>query len=479
MYKNFDSNDLSYREFFFTTAEDFGGKGRSGLKYVARKNVNDPFPAKGAYFGCISEGEEKTGAYSDLSIVVFPSNEADDLQDRWMIALVVGSLGFKNDYDLVTLPGTRRMFTKHLLGNDLTKESFVKNDFLDVESQDGFKSFCDNNEIPDTLANAIKNYGKVILAASVINPNDELACKETIGRYLALYAIVRDWPTSNAKRKKVQEAIAIDDNKLNEEAEIKKLLSQRKYVVLQGAPGTGKTRMAKKITAESSNVFFTQFHAETSYSDFVYGILPNVNAENLQYQAHEGIFVQAIKTAQAKPDEPVYLIIDEINRANLASVLGPAFYLFEPTMANSGVKIEVCPGLALAKLPENLYVIATMNNADRSLAVVDFALRRRFAWYTMVPHTVKPDSGYKFCQEEFNDISDIFEKYATDEELNLQPGQAYFIVSEHDQGDEIKTRLQYEVMPLIKEYLANGMLARSKDDFVDYFRRTIHEEMFR
>ena len=280
-------------------------------------------------------------------------------------------------------------------------------------------------------------------------------------------------------RKNVKEALIVENEDLDEEKEIKELLYQRKYVVLQGTPGTGKTRMAKQITKESKNVFFTQFHAETSYSDFIYGILPNVQEKGLSYEAREGIFVKAIRAAQKNKNEKVYLIIDEINRANLSNVLGSAFYLFEPNMSDGDVQIEVCPNLSLKKLPDNLYVIATMNTADRSLAVIDFALRRRFAWYTMMPHEIKLGNGYEFCAKEFNAIRDIFEKYATDEEMNLQPGQAYFIVSQDNKEKEIHERLKYEIMPLIKEYLDNGMLSRSKDDFTNYFRNRIHEEMYK
>ena len=226
-------------------------------------------------------------------------------------------------------------------------------------------------------------------------------------------------------------------------------------------------------------MFFTQFHAETTYSDFVYGIIPDVNSGNLKYSAHEGVFVKAIKEAQNDKNKEVYLIIDEINRANLSSVLGPSFYLFEPNMTSNNVEIEVCPGLKLEELPENFYVIATMNTADRSLAVVDFALRRRFAWYTVFSREITADAGLYFCTTEFNEIADIFEKYASDEELNLQPGQAYFIVPDNNHNEEIKDRLRYEIMPLIKEYLLDGMLSRAKDDFVNYFRKKINEEMFR
>ena len=191
--------------------------------------------------------------------------------------------------------------------------------------------------------------------------------------------------------------------------------------------------------------------------------------------------MQAIREAQ-KPENrsrKIFLIIDEINRANLSNVLGPAFYLFEPAMADSDIKINVCPSLPpLSRLPDNLYVIATMNTADRSLAVVDFALRRRFAWYTLYPRVIEADRGEVFCKDEFVGLAAIFERYASDEELNLQPGHAYFIVPENDRECRLYDRLKYEIMPLIREYLDDGMLPRAKDDFISYFRKNISEEMY-
>lgn len=466
---------FGYVEFFKETIDSFGGISRGNPKYVLRKNVNNPFPERGAYFGCINEGEENTGPYSDLSIVVFPSNETNENNDRWMIALGVGSLGFKNDYHIVSLPGTRRSFM-NCLGND----SFIKNDFMDIETQDGFISFCKRKSIPETLNNAVKNYSKVLLACTVFDPNNVDEGQRVIELFLALYANIRNWPTNNDQKRKVNAIIqSIRTTPVDEENEIKKLLDNRKYIVLQGAPGTGKTRMAKRIVDGQGQIFFTQFHAETSYSDFVYGIVPDIHAADLKYSEREGVFVKAIKAALDSKGQKVFLIIDEINRANLSNVLGPAFYLFEPTMSGSNIKIEICPGLSLEKLPDNLYVIATMNTADRSLAVVDFALRRRFAWYTLYPHVIKAETGKVFRDKEFMEIASIFERYATDEELNLQPGHAYFIVSDTNPDDEIKTRLRYEIMPLIKEYLIDGMLSRAKDDFVNYFREEISEEMYR
>ena len=484
MFKSIEENH-NYINFFKETIEQFGGINSrvktDKEKYVFRNNTKSD-DNKGAYFACINKYEEPTGPYSDLSIVICPSNEQNDIDDRWIISFGVGSLGYKDDFSIASLPGTRRLFIKHLKNT----KSFIKNDFLDIESDDGFNSFYDelaNDDKPDTLRNAVGTYPKLLLTGTLFNPNNEEETKNIISKYLALYATLRHWPYTNPTRKAVEEALNKEQTQtvVDDETIVRNLIKTRKYVVLQGAPGTGKTRLAKRIPEGNAKVFFTQFHAETTYSDFIYGIIPNVEAENLKYKSHEGIFVEAIRSAQSPENKGknVYLIIDEINRANLSNVLGSCFYLFEPTMANSNVEIEICPGLKLNRLPDNLYVIATMNTADRSLAVVDFALRRRFAWYTLLPHKITLDKDNYFYEDDFNKIADIFELYASDEELNLQPGHAYFIVKKINKEQEFEDRLRYEIMPLIKEYLLDGMLARAKDDFVNYFRNRIGEEMFK
>lgn len=476
----------NYIDFFTSTIAEFGGVGRTGNKYILRKYVtegkNGDFPASGAYFGCINIGEDNSGVYSDTSIVIFPSNEENDSDDKWLISLITGSGGYKNDYEIITLPGTKRGFVKHVLP---LGHSFVKNDFLDIEGQDGFKAYCGNEDMPSTLMDSYERYGSVILACSAFKPSEEENAKRVIKTYLALYGkLIRSWDkTKKDAAKNIDKILESKSTDHNDYKNAKSILNDRHYLVLQGAPGTGKTRLAKKLTNDTydENIFFTQFHAETTYADFIYGITPVLsNASQLQYQANDGIFVKAIKKAQ-NTQSRVYLIIDEINRANLSNVLGQAFYLFEPLMDDSNIKISLTPSLNISKLPKNLFVIATMNTADRSLAVVDFALRRRFAWYTIFPHNVTDlNANEYFAKSQYDKICSIFEKYANDEELNLQPGHAYFIVNDADNPErQITMRIKYELMPLIKEYLNNGLLTRAKDDFADFFRNEIGEEMYK
>ena len=221
-----------------------------------------------------------------------------------------------------------------------------------------------------------------------------------------------------------------------------------------------------------AKTFFTQFHAETSYSDFIFGIRPDTENEELRYKENLGSFSEALKYAIDHGNEKVILIIDEINRANLSNVLGPIFYLFEHKMDVSNVEIEIAPNFKLKQLPKNFFVIATMNTADRSLAVVDFALRRRFAWYTLKPNAIKLK---EFYNEDFSRIQEIFDWYASSTELNLQPGQGYFIA---DSEDEMKNRIRYEIFPLIKEYLQEGLLRNAKEEFNNYFSTRINLSLF-
>lgn len=221
-------------------------------------------------------------------------------------------------------------------------------------------------------------------------------------------------------------------------------------------------------------------HAATTFSDFVCGIEPALQSGEVGFHRKEGALLVAIRMAKEHPQKNVLLIIDEINRANLANVLGPVFYLFEPSEVgqSAGFKVEIGDE-ELEAMPNNLYVLATMNTADRSIAVVDFALRRRFAWYTIPALPIKADNKHTFYEPQFNEIDAIFKKYATDQELNLQPGPSYFLTDETgkkaddkkdaDVSDTFKDKLRYELMPLLKEYFEEGYLLPAKDAVVSFF----------
>lgn len=457
-----------FLETFRQWALSFGAiEGDSGNCYLRRNIVEDAYVKGGAYFGYVQPEEGASGAYHDFSLVVFPDNN----RKEWIVSLCIGSLGFRNDYELAALPGIRRRFRRLISEN-----GWLKTSFLDIERSIEDKGFIER--VPH-LRDSLRIYGKFIPACEIVNPETKLG-QDKIKGFLAQYADLRGWGTNAIRRSTITSCIIQAQNSetsIPDCDNAMSLLKHRKFLVLQGPPGTGKTRLSKLLANQlQAETFFTQFHAETSYAEFVSGLRPKLHGDQVGYEVKEGVLIQAIREALATPSKNVLLIIDEINRANLANVLGPVFYLFEYQMESSSTKIKLADDLTIDRLPNNFYVVATMNTADRSLAVVDFALRRRFAWFTLWPKEIQLSNHLKFYSDYYGKVSEIFELYANDEELNLQPGQGYFIART---DDEMKNRMKYEVLPLIKEYLTEGLLSSSKEAFSNYFHQLLKEDLFR
>ena len=170
-------------------------------------------------------------------------------------------------------------------------------------------------------------------------------------------------------------------------------LRARKNLILQGPPGTGKTWLARKLAhvllgtqdraTTELRTQVVQFHPSLAYEDFVRGWRPMEG----QLRLADGVFLRAIEAALSEPDRPFVLVIEEINRGNPAQVLGEMLTLLEDSKRRPEEALELAyprPGERVY-IPENLYVIGTMNVADRSLALVDLALRRRFAFVSLEP----------------------------------------------------------------------------------------------
>ena len=465
-------------EIVFKKAQEFGMRPKNEFRTIinakgntiVRNNLSSSSYADGtAFFGFLNSAEETSGIYSDFSFVVFPEENLGSA----VVSLGVGSAGFKDDGVKATSPGLRRSFIQL---RSTTEKVFFKTAFDDISttSYDLLKEIRENYP---SLESVIETYKTYLPASCIVSLDEEHRDKslEVVFQWLAMYAKMRNWGTKD-QQKKISQILenvpTLSSPDVN--SDISKLLEERKYVVLQGAPGTGKTYTALEIAKGYDAVYFVQFHAETSYSDFVYGLEPNIeeNASEIRFRSKFGTLYKAIKKALEPSSPKVLLIIDEINRANLSNVLGPVFYLFEYQSGGRSVEFEIGKGLTLTKMPDNLHVLATMNTADRSLAVVDFALRRRFAWYTLRPRKFDiKDKSLCFMEKQFNALSSIFYDFATDEELSLEPGPSYFIVPRKNNTEMMKERLEYELMPLIKEYLAEGYLLKAKDSFVSFFQR--------
>lgn len=417
------------------------------------------------YFAFINPVEAPSGPYSDFSLVFFP---AGDKEEKYVMSIGVGSEGFRNDYELATTPGMRRLFLK-LLPGDEVHYPFCKPTFTDIETTVDFSAVEEETNI------RLDKYRTVLSIGCLIDTTNNEDMK-VVEAWTAQYASIRKWASTKPQRIAIENAVnAVRElhTSTDNEIEVMRLLHNRRFVVLQGAPGTGKTFLAEKIAMRYDKVFFTQFHAETTFSDFVYGIFPKLESKIVEYEPKYGELCEAIKYASENQQKKVLLIIDEINRANLANVLGPVFYLFEPKRLSSNNSIKIGER-EVYEIPKNLYVIATMNTADRSIAVVDFALRRRFAWYTIKPECFST-GVISDGKELFEEVAAIFEKYASDYELNLQPGGAYFMAAT---ADELNQKIEYELVPLIKEYLEEGLIASAAGEFNDLFYRKIKKNLF-
>lgn len=170
-------------------------------------------------------------------------------------------------------------------------------------------------------------------------------------------------------------------------------LREKKNLILQGAPGTGKSWLARRLAfavmgqRDEKNLRSVQFHPNLSYEEFVRGLRPKADGT---LALVDGVFLQAIEAAKGDPAARVVVVIEEINRGNPAQVFGELLTLLEAGKRTPSEALELCYPDADGQpkrvhVPENLYVIGTMNIADRSLALVDFALRRRFAFVTLEP----------------------------------------------------------------------------------------------
>ena len=481
------------------TAESFGykdtinGRFRNCITDSNSGEIRSPKEKEANFwFGYIREDQPDKSVYEGLSYVIFPEYK----NTRCLVALGIGSSSIGKDGDLASSPGFRRSFLRLTKSNDSGAKFFFKLRFDEMDTstpglQEELFSETSNYEevIVETTtkynADSAKESPGLLPAAFIVDYTNKTGWNLVKG-WLAQYAKWRNWDkyqkgTEKIKKTQaIQDAISIcrNDAKCPDPDEVYSILNKHRFVVLQGAPGCGKTWTANKVSEKYKHVVFTQFHAETTYSDFVYGIRPTLDGNQVAYTGEKGTLLQAIDLANSVKEarEKVLLIIDEINRANLSNVLGPVFYLFEQDSVRKhklsigsiyNTETQKTGDIAISELPSNLDVLATMNTADKSLAVVDFALRRRFAWVTLRPHKI---DSKQFDNQFFDKVDELFATYATDEELNLQPGQSYFM-DERKRADTIK----YGLMPLFKEYFAEGFLLPAKEEFAQLFSQFLSE----
>ena len=319
----------------------------------------------------------------------------------------------------------------------------------------------------------------------------------------------------------LQELGSLDEieNNMNEEIiEIKNILLQKKQLILQGAPGTGKTYNTAAIALavlgiqfdhsnhkdvmakyeeqrKKGNIHFTTFHQSMDYEDFIEGLKPKVVDGGIIYEVEDGLFKRICKTENFnnKVDETTdcnsleseftgeknisttskILIIDEINRGNISKIFGELITLLEADKRTNGdhsITVTLPYSKKEFSIPDNVYIIGTMNTTDRSVGYIDYAVRRRFAFYTLKANTEAIEQYYFDINKElgdqsialFGDIREFINKTKSPDldVEDLMVGHSYFMAKDKD---SLYLKLKYEIIPLLHEYEKDGILNLSQE----------------
>lgn len=447
----------------------FGQRYRKDTPYAKRiafmsGDENVPFA------GLVHRDSPSSGMYGGMSLIWFPVEGDGERPPSSLLTFVCGTRGLDPDAQILGRPGHARHLhaLQRLLNQRLGAAVWTKRDPTNL-----------SQPLPEIIKeqyspyrNVINRYGNYIYALAEV-PADIDKARTVVSAFLDFYAWERGWSPLTAVRSEVEEL----RNNLRanlfpqvDRESVQALLRERRFVILQGPPGTGKTRLAKEILGSEFDAqgATVQFHPAVTYETFVAGISPNVHQQSLSFEVKAGWLVEAIRSAQ---QQDYLLVIDEINRADLGRVLGEAIYLLEPREIKQGKARTVKLSLALdgqneLSIPPGLYILGTMNSADRSIAILDLAVRRRFAFVDVWPDLdVVQRQAYSLATRAFGQLQDIFAQYAPEDALVLLPGHAYFLA---DSESELINRLRYELIPLLNEYLQEGRLGSCESELRAY-----------
>lgn len=365
-----------------------------------------------------------------------------------------------------TVPNKKIVAIGHI-SRDINKQKIylVKDETLiNTIDYDELKTFLEQNRI-ECLKN---NQGNLF--------------KLTKREYELIYSLIRqenpcienDMDNINKYNKEdFLKEVFIDESKYNL---LINLLKNKKNIILQGAPGVGKTFIAKRLAyslmgkKDENRIELIQFHQNYSYEDFMMGYKPSNDGFSLKY----GVFYNFCQKAANYPNKDFFFIIDEINRGNMSKIFGELLMLIENnyrgkklTLAYNGCKFSV---------PENVYIIGMMNTADRSLAMIDYALRRRFSFFEIEP-AFKNKTFIKYqnklngkFKELIDVIIDLNTEIMTDSSLGkgFCIGHSYFYGKKGYSDNELLSIIDYDILPMLKEYWFDDM------DKVEYWENMLH-----
>ncbi|MBR1477192.1 MAG: AAA family ATPase [Lachnospiraceae bacterium] len=242
---------------------------------------------------------------------------------------------------------------------------------------------------------------------------------------------------------------------------LRALLLKKKNLILQGAPGVGKTFAAKRLAysimgcEDESRIEFIQFHQNYSYEDFIMGYKPSGDT----FELEPGVFYDFCRKAAEDKDRQYFFIIDEINRGNMSKIFGELLMLIEADYRGKEAKLAY--NKKPFSVPNNLYLIGMMNTADRSLAMIDYALRRRFSFYTMEPGF--SSKGFQSYMKAFeNDTFDTLIDRIRDLNMEITKdsalgsgfciGHSYFCGQTEISDEWMQSVVEYDIIPMLQEY---------------------------